>query len=158
MLFRSICLKKILFTLTLLTFLLLPQIAFCLPDFPPADHRWSNLGLFFAKHKCPDINQTLIDDYISSADKYNIPYSLLPAISVIESTCGRHQQFNNWWGFWSATHGFTSVPQGIDFVSSQLASGRYYKDKTINQKLRAYNPNPEYAGKVERFMKEISNE
>jgi hypothetical protein len=151
-------LKKLLLALTILTFLLLPQIAFCLPDFPPADHRWSNLGLFFAKYHCPDINQTLIDDYITSADKYNIPYTLLPAISVLESSCGRHQRFNNWWGWNSANSGFPSLADGIDFIQSQLASGRYYKDKTINQKLRAYNPNPEYAGKVERLMKEISNE
>lgn len=133
--------------------LLLPRVAFCLPDFPAADHRWSNLHQFFSKYKCPEPHYE--DAYIQAANTYNLDYRLLPAISIIESTCGKHQRYSNWWGFWSATKGFDSVPEGIDFVSSQLASGRYYKDKTINQKLRAYNPNPEYAGKVERLMKEI---
>jgi hypothetical protein len=146
---------KILIILSILVGLLLPRVAFCLPDFPAADHRWSNLGLFFAKYNCPDINQTLIDNYISSADKYNIPYTLLPAISVLESSCGRHQRFNNWWGWNSARSGFPSLVDGIDFVTSQLASGRYYNDKTITQKLRAYNPNPEYAPKIMGLMGEI---
>jgi len=136
-------------------FLLLPRVAFCLPDFPPADHRWSNLGLVFAKYKCPKKTYQLIDDYITSADKYSVSYTLLPAISLLESSCGRHQRFNNWWGWNSANSGFPSLADGIDFVQSQLANGRYYKDKPIAQKLRAYNPNPEYAPKIMGLMKEI---
>jgi hypothetical protein len=151
-------LKKLLLALTILTFLLLPRVAFCLPDFPATDHRWSNLGLFFAKHNCPPINNYLIDDYITSADKYNIPYTLLPAISIQESSCGRHQRLNNWFGWNSARTGFQSVAGGIDFVSQQLANARYYKNKTISQKLTSYNPNPEYGPKILRLMKEISNE
>jgi hypothetical protein len=146
---------KILIILSILVGLLLPRVAFCLPNFPAADHRWSNLGLFFAKYHCPDINQTLIDDYISSADKYNIPYTLLPAISIIESQCGKHQRYSNWWGFWSATKGFDSVPEGIEYVTSQLAEGKYYKGLTTRQKLRRYCPNPTYPDRVLTLMQQI---
>jgi hypothetical protein len=61
-------------------------------------------------------------------------------------------------GWNSANTGFKNVPEGIDFVARQLSGGSFYKGKTINQKLRVYNPNPAYAGKVEKLMKEISNE
>jgi hypothetical protein len=62
---------------------------------------------------------------------------------------------NNWLGWNSAKTGFTSVPAGIVFVSEKLANGRYYKDKTLNQKLKAYNPNALYAPKIKALMKEI---
>ncbi len=118
------------------------------------------LGLFFRKFNCPDFNYGLIDTYIHAADQNGIDYRILPAISVQESSCGRHYPLrtNNLWGWDSARTGFASIPEGIGFVSAQLAGGRYYAGKTIDQKLRAYNPNPVYAGKVERLMKEISND
>jgi hypothetical protein len=114
------------------------------------------LGKFLEAHNCP--KPYYIDEYLSSADKYQIPYELLPAISIQESSCGRHRRLNNWWGWNSARTGFVSVAAGIDFVAQQLSTSRYYKGKSLTQILNAYNPNPLYAPKIIGLMKEISNE
>jgi len=124
------------------------------------DVRAVKLGKFFDRYRCPEINYKLIDDYINAADRYGIPYNLLPAISLAESTCAKRypKDTNNIWGWDSARSGFTSLSEGIDFVSERLANGRYYANKSTTKKLNAYNPNPEYAPRVERFMAEIENQ
>jgi hypothetical protein len=124
------------------------------------DERALRLGRFFEKHKCPTFNYELIDDYINAADKYQIPYPLLPDISLQESTCGKHYPVStrNIFGWNSAKSGFASLSESIDFVSDKLANGRYYANKSITKKLNAYNPNPEYAPKILRFMAEIENQ
>lgn len=141
--------KKLIYLLAVLIALAIPSHAkeAGLPEVkqPSLDIRALKLEAFFIKHKCPQPYYT--NDYLSSADKYNIPFILLPAISVAESSCGRHQRYNNWWGYWSDSKGFSSVSEGVDYVSSQLANGRYYKGKTLDQILRAYNPNPSYTPK-----------
>ena len=107
------------------------------------DDRTANLTRFFTRYHA---STAYINDYINAADKYDIDYRLLPAISVAESSAGQHACGNNWWG-WQSCKGnnFVSVAQGIQFVSDQLANGNYYRGKSIDEKLRAYNPNPAYA-------------
>ena len=121
------------------------------------DHKQrASLIDFFRQYNCPQ--PYYINDYLSAADKDHLDYRLLPAISMQESTCGKSYPVatHNLWGWQSARISFLSIPQGIEFVSKQLAEGSFYKDKTLDQKLRAYNPNPAYAGEVERLMGEIS--
>jgi hypothetical protein len=122
--------------------------------------RTEALSQFFAKYKCPDINYTLIDDYLDAADKYNIDYRLLPAISLQESSCLKRYppDTHNGWGWASARVGFATLPAGIDYITGQLANGKYYAGKAIAKKLNAYNPNPEYAPKILRFMAEIQKQ
>lgn len=152
---------KYLIILCVITLTLIPKVAFCIPD--PAvrlmDVRAVKLGRWFEQKKCPPINLTLIDSYIESADKYGIDYRLLPAISMQESTCLKHYppQTNNPYGWASARVGFDSLPAAIDFVTDKLANGHYYAGKTLTKKLNAYNPNPEYAPKIIKFMNDIEN-
>lgn len=115
---------------------------------------------FFDHYSCPGFNYFLIGKYLNAAKRYQIPYNLLPAISIQESTCGKHFPVHtaNLWGWNSAKSGFADLPQGIDFVSERLANGHYYANKSTTKKLNAYNPNPEYAPRVERFMAEIENQ
>ena len=108
---------------------------------------------FFSKYKCPD--PTYANEYIAAADRYGIDYRLLPAISIQESTCGKHEALNNWWGWDSARTGFSSVPGGIDFVARQLADSPYYKGKTLIQILSTYNKHPAYAPSVLQLIGEI---
>jgi hypothetical protein len=100
-----------------------------------------------------------ISAYLTYASRYQIDYRLLPAISAIESQAGRHACGNNWWG-WQSCKGnnFSSVPEGIEFVSQKLGTGNHYRGKSTINKLRAYNHNPSYAPEVERLIKEISDE
>lgn len=118
------------------------------------DHRTSEVSGFMLKHQCP--KPYYIKEYLNAADKYNLDYRLLPAISIQESSCGRHYRFNNYWGWNSARTGFESVQYGIDFVTGQLSEGHYYKNKTITQKLKTYNSeNPEYYKEVLHLMDQM---
>jgi hypothetical protein len=123
------------------------------PTGPTADLRSARLQAFFNAYGCP--GQLHIEDYLRAADTYGIDYRLLPAVSVRESTCGRYQRKNNHWGWDSAKVGFVSVAKGIEYIAHQLARGRYYRGKTLDQKLRMYNPNPRYAAEVRKLMGEI---
>ena len=123
----------------------------------PQDPRAEKLEAFFDHYECPKPQP--IYDYLSSADKYNLPYTLLPSLSVLESGCGRHQRLNNWWGWNSARTGFSSVDEGICYVSEKLATGRYYSGKTLDEKLKAYNSvNPTYSQTIKGLMAQIEQQ
>ena len=123
-----------------------------LPPIEP-DQRIERLEAFFRSYGCPEPHYT--GDYISVADRHALDYRLLPAISVRESTCGVHALNNNYWGWNSAQSGFRSVTAGIEFVASRLANGFFYRNKTLHQKLRAYNPRRQYTPEILSLMQQI---
>jgi hypothetical protein len=121
-----------------------------------AEHRQRAALIKFFRHYHA-VTPYPITDYINASEPNQIDYRLLPAISIAESSGGVHACGANWWGWGSCKgYNFRSVAEGIQFVTHELASGNYYRGKTIDQQLRAYNPNPAYAVSVERLMKEIS--
>jgi hypothetical protein len=122
----------------------------------PRDTRPAKLLAFFQAYGCRE--PLHIADYLRAADTYAIDYRLLPALSVRESTCGQHERKNNRWGWDSARMGFASVAAGIEYIARELAWGRYYRGKTLEQKLRTYNPNPRYAREVEKLMRQIASD
>ena len=117
------------------------------------DARTAKLASFFKAHQCPEPFHAA--EYVAAADMYSMDYRLLPAVSVRESTCGLHQRLNNFWGWDSARTGFESVGRGIHYILSQLAWGRFYRGKSLDQKLHMYNPNPQYVHEVRELMREI---
>lgn len=121
----------------------------------PQDQRISKLEAFFQSYNCP--TPLHVDDYILAADIYAIDYRLLPAISLLESTCGSYERKNNHWGWDSAQTGFSSVRAGIHFVARELAENPYYKGKTLEQKLLTYNPDRHYLASVRRLMRQIED-
>jgi len=129
----------------------LVQAANTPPQLP--DERRLKLQSFFKAYQCPAPYH--VDDYLLEADKNAIDYRLLPAISVRESTCGRHARLNNHWGWDSARNGFSSVKAGIRYLARTLALGPRYKDKTVDAKLKTYNPVVQYVAEVKRLMEEI---
>jgi hypothetical protein len=126
-----------------------------LPAGPNADPRSARLEAFFKAYDCP--GPLHIDEYLRAADSHAIDYRLLPAISLVESTCGAFERMNNRWGWDSAQIGFPSVPKGIEYITQQLAENPHYKGKTLQEKLFTYNPYPEYVRQVERLMKQIED-
>jgi hypothetical protein len=122
----------------------------------PSDLRIDKLKTFFASYGCPTPHHAL--DYVQAADAFQVDYRLLPAISLLESTCGTNGRLNNYWGWNSAHSAFDSVPAGIAFVTSQLAAGHPYRNKTLEQKLFTYNPVGAYGRKVKHLMTEIEKE
>ena len=75
-----------------------------------------------------------VQEYLQAADSHALDYRLLPAISLVESTCGAFERMNNRWGWDSVQSGFPSVPAGIDYITEQLAENPRYKGKTVKQK------------------------
>src|SRR5580704_5991742 len=105
---------------------------------PLADPRSARLEAFFKAYDCP--GPLHIEEYLRAADSHELDYRILPAISLVESTCGAYERMNNRWGWDSVQSGFDSVPAGIEYIAEQLAENPYYKAKTLEQKLFTYNP------------------
>ena len=119
------------------------------------DNRYDKLEAFFQSFGCPAPHY--VDEYLGAADSYAIDYRLLPVISVVESTCGVYQRLNNRWGWDSARKGFSSFRAGLQYIARQLAEGRFYRNKSLDEKVRMYNPNPQYARLVKKLMLKIDN-
>lgn len=123
------------------------------------DHRVPELNRFMDKQLCP--KPYYVKEYLNAADKYNLDYRLLPAISVQESSCGRHACGDGIrrWGFGSCKgYTFKSVAEGIDYVSNQLENGSYYRGKSLIGKLKAYNSvNPLYYREIVNLMEKMGN-
>ena len=119
------------------------------------DNRYGKLESFFQSFGCPAPHY--VSEYLGAADSYAIDYRLLPAISVLESTCGVYQRLNNRWGWDSARKGFSSFRAGLQYIARQLSEGHFYKDKSLEEKVRMYNPNPQYALQVRKLMLKIDD-
>ena len=119
------------------------------------DKRHERLEAFFQSFGCPAPHH--VKEYLGTADSFDIDYRLLPAISVLESTCGVHQRLNNRWGWDSARKGFASFRAGLEYIARQLTEGRYYKGKTLEEKVHMYNPKPEYSLLVKKLMRKIED-
>ncbi len=119
------------------------------------DARYDKLKTFFQSFGCPA--PYYVKEYVTAADTYSIDYRLLPAISVVESTCGLYQRQNNRWGWDSGRRAFGSVAEGLRYIASQLALGHFYRSKTLEEKVHTYNPDPRYARKVKMLMRKIED-
>jgi hypothetical protein len=122
---------------------------------PYADPRGERLEAFFKAYDCPA--PLHVEEYLRAADSHALDYRLLPAISLVESTCGAFEKRNNRWGWASAQSGFPSVPDGIEYITTQLAENPRYKGKTVPEKLFTYNPYPQYVRQVQRLMHQIED-
>ncbi len=127
---------------------------------PVIDPRVAALDAFFLKYKCPYHDSQV---YISVADKNGLDYRLLPALSVLEESCGKHNPVNNLFGYYGngkyGLHPFDSIADGIEYVGKQLAENRLYKGKTLKQKLKTYNSvNPLYYSEIISLMNQIEKE
>jgi hypothetical protein len=100
-------------------------------------------------------------DFVDAADQYHLDWRLLPAISMVESTGGKHcrRGSNNPFGWGSGHIKFNSYPEAIYSVARHLSEDRPYKGKSLHQKLRAYNPaHRTYPIKVTSMMRRVSVE
>jgi hypothetical protein len=121
------------------------------------DFRRDALIAFMRSHNfAPDQYQYVIE-IIKNADANKIPAALLVCIDFQESSGGkRYYRFtHNPYGWGSDTVTFETQRVGIDYISRQLGSGHFYAGKSIEGKLHAYNPNPEYAIKIINCINQI---
>lgn len=100
-------------------------------------------------HFAPDQPQ-YVKQIIQDADSNSIPAALIPCVELQESSGGKrfnHATFNPF-GWDSGKESFASERAAIDYISAKLGNGDYYRGKTLQGKLRAYNPNPAYSIKI----------
>jgi len=114
------------------------------------DPRLERLEQFFAQRDCPLRNAAA--EFLIAADENGLDWRLLPSLAIIESSGGKDYTNNNVFGWGSCRESFDSVVAGIHFVADRLANSKTYKDKGLNEKLRTYNPVPDYAAKVKAVM------
>lgn len=118
-----------------------------------ADPRMLRVKQFFLDRDCPA--QVYADDFIQAADQNDLDWRLLPSLSFIESTGGKEAFNNNMFGWDNCKRKFRSTREGIYAVASQLGTSRRYRDKSIDQLLRLYNPRRAYTVAVKDVMKQL---
>ena len=103
------------------------------------------------------------------ADKNDIDWRLLPAISVRESTGGKNacnKAKHNFFGWGSCKVGFSSDEAAIETVAKNLGgnnptTAHHYDNKSVKEILNAYNPPsivPKYTDQVMTIMNTIGSE
>lgn len=117
---------------------------------------------FFKKYNSPLLENS--DTFVKVADQYNIDYRLLPAISCMESTCGKfliEGSYNPFgWGVYGNQHiAFDSYDTAIETVGEGLNKGYFSKGAdTIDEIAPIYTPPNSYnwANGVKFFSKEMA--
>lgn len=100
--------------------------------------------------------------FVRTADKYNLDWRLVAAISGVESTFGKqlpNNSYNAWgWGiFGDNMIYFTSYKDAIETISKSLRENYIDKwnAKNVYQIGRLYAASPTWAQRVEYFMNKI---
>lgn len=124
------------------------------------DTRIKILEEFLQKYNSPLISNA--SDFVEIADKYELDWKLVAAISGVESTFGQqipYNSFNGWgWGIYGNNIiRFSSWKEGIETVSEGLRTN--YIDKWGAQDVweigRIYASSPTWAQRVNYFMSKI---
>lgn len=81
---------------------------------------------------------------VEVADKYNLDWRLLPAITIRETSGGKYmcknpKAQNNPFGWGSCKIGFESIDNSIDTVAYKLSTLPVYKGKSTSEILYYYN-------------------
>jgi hypothetical protein len=109
---------------------------------------------FFERAGCPAREYSQV--FLAAADNYQLDWRLLPSISFVESTGGKAAPHNNIFGWDNGRSRFSSPTAAIWGVAYQLGQSKLYRDRSLNQLLAIYNPNPGYAARVKSIMSQIA--
>lgn len=114
------------------------------------DPRFLILKDFLQRHRSPV--QDLSDEFLEAADRNKLDWRLLPSIAVIESGAGKTSENYNIFGWDSGRTDFSTYEHGIHYVARRLARSALYRGKSLDGKLRTYNPYPDYPARVKSVM------
>lgn len=121
----------------------------------PEDPRLVRLQQFFEDRECPA--HRFAEEFIAAADRNSLDWRLLPSISIIESGGGKAYRNNNIFGWGNGNLRFPSIRAGIAEVARVLGSSPRYRDKSVDQILRAFNPeHSDYGARVKAVMRQIA--
>jgi hypothetical protein len=121
------------------------------------DTRVTTLRKYLASHSSPLVDYA--DEFVATADKYDLDWRLVPAISGVESTFGKNIPKNSYnaYGWANGDFNFASWEDSIEVVSKALRTK--YIDRgapSINKIARRYAPpSSSWAWKVKFFMSKI---
>lgn len=146
--------SPIIWLILVVSLLFIPKKAFAF------DNRVLKVSKFLQNQNSPLVH--FAPDFVASADKYQIDYRLLVAISGTESTFGKYYIYGtyNAYGWGVGKIQFKSWPDGIDKISKSL------KEKYINKGAddiykigRIYCPPTSFhwSTTTESFMKKIES-
>ena len=120
------------------------------------------IDAFYKEHNMPLEGMGM--KMVEEAQKNDLDWRLLPAISVIESTGGKFackKATHSFMGWGSCKINFKSDEEAIEIVAKNLGGNnpntdQHYADKTTKEILQKYNSViPHYAEKVMEVMDEI---
>ena len=112
------------------------------------------LRKFFKEKHCPV--EAYSGVFVREADTYGLDWRLLPSLSIVESSGGKHARGNNVFGWANGKTRFDSISEAIHQVATALALGKPYRGKDLDGKLLAYNPRTDYRAMVRSVMRQIS--
>ena len=138
-----------------------PEIAQIQQTILAADSRSKIIDDFFRRYSSPMAGLGV--DIVGTADKYHLPYGLLPAISFCESQGGKTapaESYNawGWYIYGENSHSFGSWEEAIEKVSKGIKVN--YADKgltTPEEMMKKYAPasNGSWAKCVSEFLAEL---
>lgn len=102
----------------------------------------AKIDAYYARHSLPLEGYGM--QFVLVAEKYGIPYNLLPAVAMRESTGGKFACFNNPFGWGSCKIKFGDFDEAIESVGKNLGganprTARYYATTDVKKKLYYYN-------------------
>jgi len=122
------------------------------------------IDLFFAKHNSPLEGLGIV--FYDTAVKYGLPVYLFPAVSMAESSGGKHYDYdtNNFMGWGRGSIKFESKADCIETIGYKVSTLSYYRDfmantEDIGEFSLSYNE-PEaqrYNKTIRKFMDEIKS-
>lgn len=125
------------------------------------DERVEKLQRYFAKESLPLESEA--ENFVRYADQNGVDWKLLPAISFVESTGGKHackKASFNAFGWGGCSISFSSYEEAIATITMKLSGGyKAYKGKDLDGILKTYNKvkQPSYSKEVKREMKKIES-
>jgi len=123
----------------------------------PPDSRAEKLKLFLESYGSPLADYA--QDFVAAADKNEIDWKLVPAITGVESTFGKQipYQSYNAYGWCNGDYRFESWEQSIEYVSKYLKEKYYDRGLDKPEKIAPIYapPSSTWAGKVIYFMQKI---
>lgn len=121
------------------------------------NQRALQLEAFLQKYNSP--LAPYAQNFVDMADKYGIDWKLVPAITGVESTFGKHIPYNSYnaYGWANGKYSFKSWEESIEKVTKTLKEKYYNRGLDNPYKIGPVYapPSSTWAGKVNRFMKEI---
>jgi hypothetical protein len=124
---------------------------------PITDLRVRKLSAYLATWQSPLTPYAEI--FINSADKYQLDWKLVAAISGVESSFGKHVPINSYnaWGWNNGKYQFISWEHGIDYMHQALKEKYYDRGLSTPWQMGPVYapPSSTWAGKVVYFEEEL---